>query len=138
MIKNSIRTVDRAIRLPYWQRITVWPLQLTAATAFLIAGCAKLVNAEDMVTLFEDINWGQAVLINNIGWNQLFRYLIGSIQIVSAVLLLFPDRAFWGGLLLSTTMVGAAFAHLFVIGDSPTPAIVLFCMAATVTWLRQP
>ncbi|NER84049.1 MAG: DoxX family protein [Leptolyngbya sp. SIO1D8] len=130
--------VGRTARLPRWQRVPVWSLQIAATITFFTAGCLKLTGAEEMVLLFDDMNWGQLMLFSNIGWSDWFRYLTGSIQVLSAVLLLFPDRAFWGGILLAITMACAAFIHLFLIGDSPVPAMTLFCMAVIIAWLRQP
>jgi putative oxidoreductase len=111
---------------PQWKQILVWGLQITAAIAFLMAGGSKLVGAEKMVTLF-----------TNIGWGQWFRYLTGSLEIVGAMLLLLPSTAFWGGLLLAVIMVGGVFTHLFLVGGSPVPAIILFCITTTIAWLRR-
>jgi putative oxidoreductase len=50
--------------------------------------------------------------------------------------LLIPGTVVLGGALLVVTMVGAIVTHLFILGGSPVPAIVLFVMLGTVTWYR--
>lgn len=138
MIKSDARMAYEVKRLPYWQRVMVWPLQIAAAVTFLIVGCSKWIGAEGMVALFDEIEWGQAMLLNNMSWGQWLRYLMGSLQIVSAVLLLFPNRVFWGSLLLATSMVGGILLHLLWVGGNPVPAIMLFCITAIITWVRKP
>jgi len=49
---------------------------------------------------------------------------------------LIPTTVVLGGALLVMTMLGAIATHLFVLGGSPVPAIVLFVMVGTVTWYR--
>lgn len=138
MTKSSMKTIYKLTRLPLWQQVIVWPLQISAATTFFIVGCSKWVGADGMVALFDDIDWGQTILLHDISWSQWLRYLIGSLQIVSAVLLLFPNRVFWGSSLLATSMVGSILTHLLIVGGNPTPALVLFCITATIAWLRKP
>ena len=105
--------------------IVLWILQILAAAAFLLAGGLKLAGAEPMVSMFDKIGLGQ--------W---FRYLTGGLEVTGAILLLIPTTVVLGGVLLVMTMVGAIATHLFVLGGSPVPAIVLFVMVGTVTWYR--
>ena len=125
------RTINNRFRknscLPLWRRALVWPLQIAVASEFFILGCSKLMGAEEMVMLFSII-----------GLDQRFLYLTGSLEILSAVLILFSERAFWGGLILSTLMIVAMFIHWVLIGDGLVHAFKLFCMTATVTWIRRP
>jgi len=93
---------------------------------FLFAGSLKLAGAPMMVALFHAIGIGQ--------W---FRYLTGSIEVVSAILLLVPSLAFLGALLLVPTMVGAVLTHLFIVGGNPGPATVLLAAAAAIAWTRR-
>ncbi|MBE7384967.1 MAG: DoxX family protein [Leptolyngbya sp. SIO1E4] len=136
MKRATVNRFHNKTRLPRWQRVTVWPLQIAAAASFFIAGSAKLVGTEDMVRLFEGIDWGQLTLFNDLSWSQWFRHLTGSLQILSAMLLLFPDRAFWGGLLQVPLMVGAIVIHL-LLGGSLVPALVLLGIITAVTWFRR-
>jgi putative oxidoreductase len=101
--------------------IALWILQALLALAFLAAGFSKLFGAEPMVATYEKIGVGQ--------W---FRFVTGIIEVLSAVLLLVPGLAGVGALLIVATMIGATFTHLFIIGGSPVPALVLLILAAVV------
>jgi putative oxidoreductase len=103
-----------------------WGLRILAAAAFIAAGSAKLAGAPMMVATFDQIGIGQ--------W---FRLVTGLVEIIGAIALLVPATAAFGGLLLAVTMVFAVMTHLFVIGGSPVPAIVLFLITATVAWLHR-
>jgi putative oxidoreductase len=106
--------------------IALWIVQIATAAMFLLAGSSKLAGVPAMVGLFDAIGIGQ--------W---FRYLTGSIEVVSAILLLIPSLAFYGALLLVPTMVGAVLTHLFIVGGNPAPAAVLLAAAATIAWTRR-
>jgi putative oxidoreductase len=103
----------------------LWILQILAAAAFLLAGGSKLAGVAPMVEMFDKIGLGQ--------W---FRYLTGGLEVTGAILLLIPATVILGGTLLTVTMVGAIATHLFILGGSPVPAIVLLVLVATVTWYR--
>ena len=103
-----------------------WGLRILAGAAFLAAGSAKLAGAPMMVAIFDHVGLGQ--------W---FRLVTGLVEIAGAIALLVPATAAFGGVLLAVTMVFAVATHLFVIGGSPVPAIVLFVMTATVAWLQR-
>jgi putative oxidoreductase len=105
--------------------LTIWGVRILAAFAFLAAGGSKLAGAPDMVNMFEKVGFGQ--------W---FRYFTGSLEITGAVLLLVPRTAAIGGGLLAMVMIGAIGTHLFLIGGSPVPAVVLLVLAVTVVWNR--
>jgi putative oxidoreductase len=104
-----------------------WTLQIACAAMFLFAGGSKLAGNPDMVTAF-----------NTIGVGQWFRYLTAAIEVIGALLLLVPSLAFFGALALAMTMVGAVMTHLFIIGGSPVPAIVLLAATSAIAWLRRP
>ena len=93
---------------------------------FLFAGGLKLGGAPLMVEQFGAIGIGQ--------W---FRSLTGTIEVVSAVLLLIPSLAGAGAAALALTMVGAITTHLFIIGGSPAMAIVLLASTSTIAWARR-
>jgi len=105
----------------------LWAAQIVAAAAFLLSGGMKLLSLGPTAQMFDLIGLGQ--------W---FRYLTGTIEVVSAVLLLVPGLAFFGAALLVPTMIGAIATHLFVIGGTPAPAIVLLGVTATIAWQRRP
>lgn len=102
------------------KQVGLWALQLGGAAMFLMAGYNKLTGNPDMVGAFEAIGMGQ--------W---FRYVTGSIEVVSGIFLLIPALAGVGALLLSATMVGAVLTHLVVFQNSPAvPAVLLVAMLA--------
>jgi len=103
-----------------------WTLQVLIVAMFLFAGSLKLTGAPLMVQEFELLGLGQ--------W---FRYFTGSIEVVSAVLLLVPGLALYGALAAAVTMTGAVIAHAVVLPGSPVPAAVLFVAAVSVVWIRR-
>lgn len=110
-------------------RITVgvlWALQALSAAMFLMAGASKLAGVSAMVQLFASIGIGQ--------W---FRYVTGTIEAVSAVLLLIPSMARYGAAALAATMIGAIVTHLFIVGGNPAMPIVLLASTSTIAWARR-
>ncbi len=103
-----------------------WALKIIAGLAFLAAGVAKLAGVEMMVGTFDQIGVGQ--------W---FRYVTGIIEVVGAALLFVPGRAIYGAGLLICTMIGAVLTHLFLIGGSAVPALVLLIVCALIAWLHK-
>jgi uncharacterized membrane protein YphA (DoxX/SURF4 family) len=106
--------------------VGLWILQIGAAGMFLMAGFSKLSGDPQMVGLFDAIGLGQ--------W---FRYLTGSLEILGAILLLIPRLSGLGALLLVGTMLGAVATHLFVVGGSPLPAIILLVVTGVIAWGRR-
>ena len=74
--------------------MALWLTQIALAAMFVFAGGLKLTGAPDMVGLFDAIGIGQ--------W---FRYVTGSIEVVSAVALLVPAWAAFGALLSSQKLL---------------------------------
>src|SRR6266550_3350204 len=131
MTTPAIRTVQSPFELTPRSRaragtIALWIVQVATAAMFLLAGSSKLAGVPAMVGLFDAIGIGQ--------W---FRYLTGSIEVVSAILLLIPSLAFFGALLLVPTMVGAVVTHVFIVGGNPAPAFVLGVAAAGIACTRR-
>jgi hypothetical protein len=106
--------------------MALWLTQIGLAAMFLFAGGLKLTGAPAMVGLFDAIGVGQ--------W---FRYVTGSIEVVSAVALLVPAWAVFGALLLIPTMIGAVFTHLLIVGGSAVPAAVLLVGSLAIAWARR-
>jgi putative oxidoreductase len=109
-----------------WTSISLWAVRALLALAFAAAGIAKLYGVPMLVEEFEHIGLGQ--------W---FRYLTGTLEILGAVVILVPSRAAFGALLLVCIMIGAIFTHLFVIGGSPVPALVLLVLSAIVVYAKR-
>jgi len=127
MSDNSVVALSEESQPSKALNVTLWILQALAAAAFLMAGGTKLAGAEIHVAMFEKIGLGQ--------W---LRYFTGSLEVISAVLLLLPKTAGIGAALLAATMVGAVATHLFIIGGSAAPALVLLLITAAVAWYRRP
>jgi uncharacterized membrane protein YphA (DoxX/SURF4 family) len=124
---SPVQVTAPARNKPWALTAGLWVLQLGAAVMFLMAGGAKLAGAPDMVGVFEAIGMGQ--------W---FRYLTGAIEVGAALMLLVPSLAFYGAALLVPTMLGAIMTHLFILGGSAMPALVLLLAVGTVAWARRP
>jgi uncharacterized membrane protein YphA (DoxX/SURF4 family) len=107
-------------------RVVLWVGQFVMAAAFLMSGGSKFAGAPAMVGLFDAIGIGQ--------W---FRYLTATIEVGSGIALLVPSLAPYGALALVATMTGAVFTHLFVVGGSPLPALVLGLGSAAIAWARR-
>jgi putative oxidoreductase len=107
-------------------RVVLWVGQFLIAAAFLMSGGSKFASAPAMVGLFSAIGIGQ--------W---FRYVTATIEVGSAMALLVPSLAPYGALALVATMAGAVFTHLFVVGGSPLPALVLGLGSAAIAWARR-
>jgi putative oxidoreductase len=106
--------------------VGLWILQIGAAGMFLMVGFLKLSGDPQLVGLFDGIGLGQ--------W---FRYLTGSLEVLGALLLLVPRLSGLGALLLVGVMLGAVPTHLFVVGGSPLPAIILLIVTGVVAWGRR-
>ena len=111
---------------PQWTSVALWVVKGLLALAFVAAGSAKLYGVPMLVEEFQHIGLGQ--------W---FRYVTGGLEILGAILLLLPQRALFGALLLICIMIGATITHLFVIGGSPVPAIVLLALNAVVAYAER-
>ncbi len=101
-------------------------IKLLLSFAFAAAGFAKLAGAEMMVQTFEAIGVGQ--------W---FRYVTGLIEVVGAVLLWVPGKQFIAATMLLCTMIGAALAHLLILGPSALPAVVLGVLCAITAYVYR-
>jgi len=108
------------------KRILSRTLRLGAGAAFLLAGGAKLAGLPMMVDVFDRIGFGQ--------W---FRIVTGIVEVAGAVGLVLPATAAIAGLVLSAVMACAALTHLFLIGGSPLPALLLMHATGAVTWLHR-
>ena len=111
---------------PRWKSAGLWVVRGLLALAFAGAGGAKLYGVPMLVEEFQHIGLGQ--------W---FRYLTGALEVLGAVLILTPSLAAFGAVLLICIMIGATITHLFVIGGSPVPALVLLALSAIVAYAKR-
>jgi len=106
--------------------IALWATQLAVAAMFFYVGTLKLTGAPALVGLFDAIGVGQ--------W---LRYVTGTIEVGSALTLLVPSRAAVGALVLIPTMIAAIATHLFVVGGTPVPALILLIGSTAIAWARR-
>jgi putative oxidoreductase len=111
---------------PRWKSAGLWIVRGLLALAFAGAGGAKLYGVPMLVEEFQHIGLGQ--------W---FRYVTGALEMLGAFLILAPSLAAFGALLLICIMIGATVTHLFVIGGSPVPALVLLALSAIVAYAKR-
>ena len=83
-------------------------LRILLSAAFLAAGTQKLIGAEMMVVVYDQIGAGQ--------W---FRIVTGIVEVGGAILLWIPSIQILGALLLGATMVGAILADLLILAHLP-------------------
>ena len=111
---------------PRWKSAALWVVRGLLALAFAGAGGAKLYGVPMLVESFQHIGLGQ--------W---FRYLTGVLEVLGAILILTPSLAAFGAVLLICIMIGATVTHLFVVGGSAVPALVLLALSAVVAYAKR-
>jgi putative oxidoreductase len=77
-----------------WQKVSVWVLVVILALAFAGAGMAKLLSAPMMVA------------------EQWFLYVVGSLEVLSAIFFLLPRLRAVATAVVVCIMVGAIFSHV--------------------------
>jgi putative oxidoreductase len=118
-----------------WSRVwnlIVWILRGFLAILFLYAGTSKLNPSASL--------WSE--LFHKIGFGQWFRYFVGSLEVVCAILLLIPGSSAIAAVLLSFTMVGAVAVHLLILHDGYAtffPGFTLLLLAVVaLRWRSSP
>jgi putative oxidoreductase len=106
--------------------IALWTTQVLVAGMFFYVGSLKLTGAPALVGLFDAIGVGQ--------W---LRYVTGTIEVGSALALLVPSLAAFGALVLIPTMTAAVATHLFIVGGTPVPALILLIGSTAIAWARR-
>ena len=109
-----------------WKLVSLWIVRGLLALVFAGAGGVKLYGVPVMVEEFQHMGLGQ--------W---FRYLTGALEMLGAFLILVPSLAAFGAMLLICIMTGAIIIHVFVIGGSPAPALVLLALSAIVAYAKR-
>lgn len=114
--------------------IATWVAQVAAAAILLQTLFFKFTGAEESRFIFSTLGvepWG--------------RIVSGVLELVAALLLLFPGTAALGAVLAGGIMAGAVLSHLFVLGIEVrgdggllfTLALIVLLCSATVTVLRR-
>lgn len=112
---------------PQMKNYALMAIRALLSLAFAAAGLSKLAGVEMMVGTFEAIGWGQ--------W---FRYVTGIIEVGSAILLWIPGLIWIGAGLLTCTMACAVLFHIFVLGPSLVPALILGILSLIVLMSYRP
>ena len=111
--------------IPKWRLRMIWALQLALAAVFAFTATRKFMGHPIPVATVEALGAGQ--------W---LRIAIGVAELAGAIGLLVPRLAGLAASCLALLMLGAVGTHLFVIGGSAVPALVLLAASATVAYLR--
>jgi uncharacterized membrane protein YphA (DoxX/SURF4 family) len=104
-------------------------LWIVLGVMFIMAGGTKLMGQHSQVEHFAQ--WGYPL------W---FVYLTGLIEVGGGICLFIPKAQFYGIVVLSITMVGAAITHLRAseMDAFPVP-VVLLCLLLILGWtMRKP
>ena len=111
------------------KKIIKTALWIVLGGMFILAGGAKLMGSHSQVQHFED--WGYSL------W---FLYLIGIIEVGGGICLFIPKMQYFGIIVLSIIMVGAAGTHLMAHEMSAFPVpLVLLALLVMLAWtMRHP
>jgi putative oxidoreductase len=106
--------------------IGTWILQVLIGSLFLFSGASKLFGVTEMVNFFAQVGFGQ--------W---LRYVLGVLEVGSAVALFFPRQAFYGALVLSFSLLGHIVIHEVVLHRPAAFLVVLLAVTLLIAYLRR-
>jgi putative oxidoreductase len=106
--------------------IGTWILQVLIGSLFLFSGASKLFGVTEMVTFFAQVGFGQ--------W---LRYVLGVLEVGSAVALFFPRQAFYGAFVLSFSLLGHIVIHEVVLHRPAAFLVVLLTVTLLIAYLRR-
>ncbi|HEV2363319.1 MAG TPA: DoxX family protein [Caulobacteraceae bacterium] len=107
--------------------IAAWVLKALLAVVFLFSAAEKLSGQPVTVAMFDKLGLGQ--------W---FRYVTGSLELVGALLLMWPKTSFWGALALLSVCIGAGAAQLGPLHGDIAHVIVLGLLVLLAAWIGRP
>ncbi len=107
--------------------IIAWVLSALLSAGFVLAGVMKFIAGPAMARRFEA--WG---------YSPKFALLIGILEVLAGLLVLFPRFAIWGAALIIILMLGATYTHLHTGIGSPLFALIYLAMVVIVAILRWP
>ncbi|QDT31693.1 DoxX family protein [Thalassoglobus polymorphus] len=82
-----------------------WILQLAASAVLIMASTGKLTSRPESVAIFQQLDFDPGG-----------RFLIGTLELIAALLLLVPQSIVWGAVLGWGIMTGALIAHCSRLG----------------------
>lgn len=122
-MKRSEYTDEQILMIVHTVVISV--LRVLLSLAFLTIGVAKLTGSLHTVQTFDAFGWGQS-----------FRYATGVLDVVGALLVLVPQWASYGALLLTCT-VGLGAVLSWRRPADLLAACLLTLLAVSVAWLTR-
>jgi len=104
-------------------------LWVVLGAMFIVAGGAKLMGEHSQVEHFAQ--WGYPL------W---FLYVIGLVEVGGGICLFIPRAQYYGIVLLSITMLGAAITHLRAheMSAFPVPLVLLAGLVTLALTMRKP
>lgn len=108
--------------------IALWAVTVPLVLLYLTAGVPKLLGSPDAMAGFE-----------HFGYPQWFRVVVGVVEVVGALALLWPRVTAVAAAALAAVMAGAAWSHVRV-GESPDAALpaILCVLLVAIAWVRWP
>ena len=73
-----------------------------------------------------------------VGFGQWLRYVLGALEVGSAVALFFPKQAFYGAAVLSVSLVGHIVIHAVVLHRPAAFLVLLLVITLLIAYLRRP
>ncbi len=73
-----------------------------------------------------------------VGFGQWLRYVLGTLEVGSAVALFFPKQAFYGAVVLSVSLVGHIVIHAVVLHRPAAFLVLLLVITLLIAYLRRP
>lgn len=110
--------------------VAIWVLSVLMALFFLIAGVPKLLGAQGHVEHFASWRYPD--------W---FRLVVGTVEVVSAILLLIPRIAYLGAAGIAVIMAGATYTHVLRVPEEAGRApltLTLLALAVLIGYARRP
>ncbi len=105
--------------------VAAWAVAFVLAFSFVQTGLAKLLGAG-------------AGAFGQFGYAPWFARVVGALELLGGLLVLWPSRAAWGAGLLAIVMLGAVATHLATGVGSPTEAATMLALAGILIALRTP
>jgi putative oxidoreductase len=111
------------------KKIIKTALWVVLGVMFIMAGGAKLMGQHSQVEHFAQ--WGYPL------W---FLYVIGLVEVVGGMCLFIPKAQYYGIVVLSFTMLGAAMTHFMAneMSAFPIPLVLLAGLVTLALTMRKP
>jgi hypothetical protein len=120
-------SITSTVRTPSKLRQLIWIPQVALALAIGGGGLAKISGDPAMVTMFDDVGFGQ--------W---FRYAVGLLELAGAVGLLIRRLAALAAFCLAGLLAGAAVTSVTLLDAAPFTPLAFLVVAAAIAWFRRP